>query len=68
MNSAESLIEMLVSKVDYIILDHMNYHHADKVYSEHGWRDKNTDEYFDLMKDRITNDCSNLGIDCRTAY
>ena len=65
---AEDLIEILSGKVDYIIVDRMNYHHADMIYNKHGWKEKNTDEYFDLIKSRITNDCAKLGIDCRLAY
>lgn len=65
---AENLIGMLADRVDYIIIDRMNYRHSDRIYSEHGWNEKNTDEYFDLIKDKITNDCAKLGIDCRPAY
>lgn len=65
---AEDLISMLAGKVDYIILDRMNYHYADKIYKKHGWEDKNTDEYFHLMKDKMTRECAALGIDCKAAY
>ena len=65
---AENLIRMLAGKVDYIIIDRMNYHHADRIYNKHGWREKNTDKYFNLIGSRIANDCAELGIDCRSAY
>jgi DNA repair photolyase len=65
---AENLIRMLAGKVDYIIIDRMNYCHADKIYQKHGWRDKNTDEYFNLIGRRIVNDCVELGVECRSAY
>ena len=65
---AENLIRILSGKVDYIIIDRMNYHHADRIYNNHGWREKNTDEYFNLIKNRMANDCAELGIDCRSAY
>lgn len=65
---AENLIKMLAGKVNYIILDRMNYHYADRIYKKYGWEEKNTDEYFDLIKDRITRDCAAFGIDCRPAY
>ena len=65
---AESLIRILAGKVDYIIIDRMNYRHADRIYNKHGWREKNTSEYFDLIKNRMANDCAELGIDCRSAY
>ena len=65
---AENMPRMLVGKVDYIIIDSMNGHDADRIYNKHGWSEKNTDEYFNLMKNKITNDCAELGIDCRPAY
>jgi len=65
---AENLIRMIAGKVDYIIIDRMNYHHADRIYNKHGWKEKNTGEYFDLMKNRMESDCTELGIDCRSAY
>jgi DNA repair photolyase len=65
---AEELMGMLAGKVDYVIVDRMNYAHANKVYLKHGWRDKNTDEYFDMVGRRIAEDCVRLGIDCRSAY
>ena len=65
---AENLIRMLAGTVDYIIIDRMNYHHADRIYNKHGWKEKNTGEYFDLLKNRMASDCAELGIDCRPAY
>ena len=65
---AETLIKILAGKVDYIIIDRMNYWHADKIYEKHGWREKNTDEYFNLIGSRIANDCVELGVECRLAY
>jgi DNA repair photolyase len=65
---ADNLPKMLAGKVDYIIIDRMNYHDADNIYNKYGWSDMNTNEYFNLMKDNITNDCAELGIDCRPAY
>jgi len=65
---AENLIRILAGKVDYIIIDRMNYRHADRIYNIHGWREKNTAEYFNLIKSRIANACAALGIDCRSVY
>ena len=65
---AENLIEMLANKVDYIILDRMNYRHSTSIYNEHGWNGKNTDEYFDQTKNKMLNDCARMGIDCKPAY
>jgi DNA repair photolyase len=65
---AEKLIRILAGKVDYIIIDRMNYCYADRIYGEYGWREKNTDEYFDFVGRGIANDCDELGIECRSAY
>jgi DNA repair photolyase len=65
---AENLIRMLKGKVNYIIFDRMNYNHADRIYQKHGWRDKNTDEYFQTIRKKIVNDCAEMGIECRPVY
>jgi DNA repair photolyase len=43
---AESLAEALGGKVDYIIVDRMNYNHADWVYRKYGLDSKLTDNFF----------------------
>lgn len=65
---AENLISMLAGKVDYIIIDRMNYYHADKIYKMHGWKEMNTYEYFQDIGNQMLNDCRKLGIECRSAY
>ena len=65
---AENLVEILSGKVDYIIIDRMNYHHADRIYKKYGWNDKNTDDYFIQTGSKISNACKKVGIDCRSAY
>ena len=65
---AENLIGMLAGKVDYIIIDRMNYFHAAKIYERHGWKDKNTYEYFKTIGSKMVKDCAKLGIECRSAY
>ena len=65
---AEELVGLLAGNVDYLIVDRMNYAHANKIYLKHGWRDKNTDAYFDSVGRRIAEDCVRLKIPCRSAY
>jgi len=65
---AEGLVKILEGKVDYVILDRMNYHHADWIYAKHGWRDKNTEDYFRRTARKIADEFRRLGIDCRTAW
>jgi DNA repair photolyase len=65
---AEDLVRILEGKVDYLIIDRMNYHYADWIYDKYGWNDKNTDDYFSSTGGNIANKCRKLGIDCRSAY
>lgn len=43
---AEGLAEMLAGKVDLVILDQMNYNHADWIYRQYHLEDKMTSGYF----------------------
>ena len=64
---ADKLLNLLVNKVDYIIIDRMNYHYADWIYAKYGWQDKKTDEYFEMTGNIIADECKRLGIACRSA-
>ena len=61
---AEDLPEMLAGKVDSVILDRMNYNHADWVYRKYGLEDKMTDEYFMGAEAELTSAFARLGIPC----
>ena len=65
---AEILVKLLADIVDYILVDRMNYHHADFIYRKHGLEDKMTEEYFARLSNRIDSDCRLLGIDCTRVY
>ena len=43
---AEGLAELLQGKIDYLLIDRMNYHYADWVYRKYGLVDKLSDDYF----------------------
>lgn len=59
---AENLAEILAGKVDYIIMDRMNYNHADWVYQKYGLEDKKTAEFFQQIEKRISLAFQKLGI------
>ena len=63
---AENLVPVLEGKVDYVIIDRMNYHHADWIYRKYGWDGKNTDDYFTQIASKIEHECKKLGIDCNS--
>jgi DNA repair photolyase len=43
---AEELPDLLRGKIDYTLIDRMNYHYADWVYRKYGLQDGLTDEFF----------------------
>jgi DNA repair photolyase len=62
---SEGLAEILAGKVDYVIVDRMNYHHADWVYRKHGLDEKKTDDFFYRTRREISSTFGKLGIDVR---
>ena len=61
---AEDLADYLKGKVDYILVDRMNYNYADWVYKKYGLEDKLSDEFFDGAGREIASACKKLGIEC----
>jgi len=61
---AENLAEILTGKVDHVIIDRMNYHHADWVYRKYGLEDKMTDEFFNQVKRKLSSTFAELKIIC----
>jgi DNA repair photolyase len=49
----EDLPEILAGKVDYVIIDRMNYHYADWVYKKYNLEDKMTDDFFCQMEQKL---------------
>jgi DNA repair photolyase len=50
---AEGLAELLRGKVDYVFIDRMNYHYADRVYKKYGLEDYLRDDYFYRTKQAL---------------
>jgi DNA repair photolyase len=61
---AESLAEILIGKVDHVILDRMNYHYADWVYRKYGLEDKLSDDFFNRTERILSSAFSKSGISC----
>lgn len=47
---AEGLAELLKGKIDYVLIDRMNYHYADRVYRKYRLEDKLTDDFFERTR------------------
>lgn len=65
---AESLVPLLQGKADYVLVDRMNYHYADRIFRMHGLEDKLTDEYFRTTGRSIAMRCREAGISCNLVY
>jgi DNA repair photolyase len=61
---AEGLAEILAGNVDRVIVDRMNYNHADWVYRKYGLDDKMTDEFFYRTERELSGAFAKLGISC----
>ncbi len=61
---AEPLAEILADKVDYVMLDRMNYHYADWVYRKYALQDYMTDDYFSRTEIVLSSAFAGLGINC----
>jgi hypothetical protein len=51
---ADGLVTQLVGKVDYVLIDKMNYHHADWVYREHELEYAMTRHFFNQKKAELS--------------
>lgn len=61
---AESLAELLAWKVDYVLIDRMNYRYADWLYRKYNMADKMTKGYFDITGKLLASSFRRSGIDC----
>ncbi|MDO9535559.1 MAG: radical SAM protein [Bacillota bacterium] len=50
---ADGLSEPLKGKIDYLLIDRMNYHYADWVYRKNGLEDKLTDDFFNETRQKL---------------
>lgn len=66
--SAEGLVAQLIGKVDYVLVDKMNYHHADWVYRRHGLEYAMTDNFFAQKKVELAEALEEVGISCQLLF
>jgi len=59
---AEDLVERLSGKVDYVLIDRMNYHYADRMYRKHKLEYALTDNFFTKKKIELANMLEKEGI------
>ncbi len=61
---AEGLAEILAGKVDYVIVDRMNYKSANWVYRKYGLEDKMTDDFFYRTRRGLNSTFAKVRISC----
>lgn len=59
---AEKLPEVLTGKIDYVLIDRLNYHYADWVYRKYGLEDKRGDEFFQKIGRELASRFGKLNI------
>lgn len=65
---SDKLASLLAGKVDFVLVDRMNYDHAVWVYRKYGLNNALTDAFFYQTSSKIASDCSKHGIDCRVLF
>ncbi len=65
---AVGLAELLVGKVDYVLVDRMNYSHADWVYRKYGLENARTDDFFQATGGELAFDFKRAGIRCDVLF
>ena len=60
---AEGLAKILAGKIDYVMVDQMNYNHANWVYRKYGLEDKMTDDFFYRTRRELSSAFAKVGID-----
>jgi DNA repair photolyase len=59
---AADLASLLIGKVDYVLVDRMNYNHSDWVYRKYGLESQRGDEYFLETRHQLSSVFSQAGI------
>jgi DNA repair photolyase len=65
---AEDLVAALKGKVTYVILDKLNYHHADWVFKRYGLPHAGADGFFLKREKELTVGFAREGIPCQVVY
>jgi DNA repair photolyase len=65
---AEGLANQLREKVDYVLIDRMNYHYADWVYRRHNLEYAMNEHFFAEKKKELYNAFEKLGMHCQLLF
>jgi len=65
---AEELVSMLRGRVDYVLIDRMNYHYGDWVYRKHNLESAKSDDFFFVRGRALASTFEKAGIDCQLLF
>ncbi len=65
---AEKLPALLAGTVDLVLVDRMNYHHADHLFRKHGLQQALSRGFFETVSRTIASECARMGLDCRIVF
>lgn len=65
---AEGLGLFLNGKVDYVLIDKMNYHNADRIYKQNGFEEAMNEVFFESRGRELASAFKQQGIECRMLY
>jgi DNA repair photolyase len=65
---AEELAAQLSGKVDYVLVDRMNYHYGDWVYRKHNLESAMSDDFFSLKGRELASAFAKQVIECRVLF
>jgi len=65
---AEGLLAVLRAKVDYVLIDRMNYHYGDWVYRKYELEDAMSDHFFSRKGKALASAFEEQGINCRVLF
>ena len=65
---AEGLVALLEGKVDYVLIDKMNYHYADWVYRQFRLEHAMTDKFFNSMKEELADAFERIDVPYRFLF
>ncbi len=65
---AEGLVSALTGKVEYVILDRLNYHYADWAYERYGMQWAMEDSFFSQKGEELKRAFEREGISCQVVF
>jgi hypothetical protein len=66
--NAGELVAMLLGKVDYVLVDRMNYHYSDWVYRKYKLESAMSDDFFFRTGQELASAFEKQGVNCQVVF